>query len=38
VLQRAWNRSGRRSLYRAAAGHFTTTPELPRSFEQPPND
>jgi hypothetical protein len=38
VLQRAWNRSGRRSLYRTAAGHFTTTPELPRSFEQPPTD
>jgi hypothetical protein len=38
VLQRAWSRRGRRSLYRIAAGHFTTTPELPRSFEQPPND
>ena len=38
VLRRAWNRSGRRSLYRIAASHFTTTPELPRSFEQPPND
>jgi hypothetical protein len=38
VLQRVWQRTGRRALYRAAAGHFTTTPELPKSFEQPPNE
>jgi hypothetical protein len=38
VLQRIWAARGRRSVYRAAAACFTTTPELPRSFEQPPND
>ena len=38
VLQRVWKRTGRRAVYRAAAAHFTTTPELPKSFEQPPNE
>ncbi len=38
VLRRVWERTGRRSIYRVAAGHFTTTPELPKSFEEPPND
>jgi hypothetical protein len=36
VLQRVWTRTGRRSIYRAAAACFTTTPELPRSFDEPP--
>jgi questin oxidase-like protein len=38
VLQRVWERSGRRTVYRAAAACFTTTPELPKSFEEPPNE
>jgi hypothetical protein len=36
VLRRAWARTGGRSVYRTAAAHFTTTPELPKSFEAPP--
>ncbi|OJH35069.1 hypothetical protein BON30_40695 [Cystobacter ferrugineus] len=36
VLQRMWKRTGGRSIYRAAAAQFTTTPELPKSFEHPP--
>lgn len=36
VLRRMWARTGRRSVYRAAAAHFTTTPELPKSFDEPP--
>lgn len=36
VLRRMWNRTGRQTIYREAAGQFTTTPELPKSFEQPP--
>lgn len=35
VLQRVWKRTGGRSIYRAAAAHFTTTPGLPKSFEEP---
>jgi hypothetical protein len=38
VLERVWQRTGGRSLYRAAATQFTTTPELPRSFEEPPTE
>jgi HAD superfamily hydrolase (TIGR01509 family) len=38
VLRRQWHRSGRRSVYRAAAARFTTTPELPPSFEEPPTE
>jgi hypothetical protein len=38
VLQRLWRRSDRRTLYRAAASQFTTTPVLPPSFEQPSNE
>ncbi|AEA64220.1 conserved hypothetical protein [Burkholderia gladioli] len=38
VLQRAWHRGGRRSLYRIAAAQFTMTPALPASFEQPSHD
>lgn len=38
VLQRVWKRTGGRSIYRVAAAHFTTTPELPKSFEQPPTE
>ncbi|MCF6475143.1 questin oxidase family protein [Nonomuraea sp. MG754425] len=36
VLRQVWRRSGRRSLYRVAAGQFTATPELPPSFDEPP--
>lgn len=36
VLRRVWRRIGRRSIYRVAAAHFTTTPDLPKSFEEPP--
>lgn len=36
VLRRQWERTGRRSIFRVAAAHFTTTPELPESFEEPP--
>jgi hypothetical protein len=36
VLQRVWRRTGQRTVYRVAAAHFTTTPELPKSFEEPP--
>lgn len=38
VLRRLWDRTGRRSIYRVAAAHFTSTPELPPSFEQPVTD
>jgi hypothetical protein len=37
VMRRVWQRTGR-SIYRGAAAQFTTTPELPESFEQPPTD
>ncbi len=36
VLRRIWNRTGGQTIYREAAGQFTTTPDLPKSFEQPP--
>ncbi|WP_437972870.1 questin oxidase family protein [Sorangium sp. So ce295] len=38
VLHRVWKRTGGRSIYRAAAACFTTTPELPESFEEPPTE
>ncbi|MCP3061442.1 questin oxidase family protein [Myxococcus sp. K38C18041901] len=38
VLHRVWKRSGCRALYRVAAGCFTSTPELPKSFEHPPTE
>lgn len=38
VLRRVWQRTGHLSLYRAAAGQFTATPELPESFEEPPTE
>jgi hypothetical protein len=38
VLRRVWGRTGGQSLYRIAAAHFTTTPELPDSFEAPPTE
>ena len=31
-------RLGGRVLYRATATHFTTTPQLPKSFEEAPHD
>ncbi|WP_240502985.1 HAD-IA family hydrolase [Streptomyces prasinopilosus] len=36
VMRELWHRSGGRSVYRVAAGQFTTTPELPATFEHPP--
>ncbi|WP_433435047.1 questin oxidase family protein [Nonomuraea sp. CA-141351] len=36
VLRRVWARSGRRAVFRVAAGQFTATPDLPPSFEEPP--
>jgi hypothetical protein len=36
VLRRSWDRTGGRSIYRAAAAQFTTTPQLPSSFDEPP--
>lgn len=36
VLRRVWKRTGGRSIYRAAATHFTMTPELPASFDEAP--
>ncbi|MFC9843886.1 questin oxidase family protein [Streptomyces sp. NPDC060223] len=38
VLRRVWERTGRRSVYRVAAGQFTATPELPPTFEEPPTE
>ncbi|MGI0117928.1 questin oxidase family protein [Zooshikella sp. RANM57] len=38
VLQLMWKRTEGLSIYRAAAGQFTTTPELPPSFETPPTE
>ncbi|MGH3623160.1 MAG: questin oxidase family protein [Sciscionella sp.] len=38
VLRRVWERTGRQSIYRCAAGQFTATPELPPSFEEPPTE
>jgi len=38
VLRRVWERTGYRSIYRSAAGQFTATPELPKSFEEPPTE
>ncbi|QRK04327.1 questin oxidase family protein [Archangium violaceum] len=38
VLKRVWERTGGRSIYRSAAAQFTTTPELPKSFEEPPTE
>lgn len=34
VVQKLWHRTGYRSVYRAAANCFTTTPELPPSFDE----
>ncbi|MFD3525393.1 questin oxidase family protein [Streptomyces sp. NPDC058653] len=31
VLRRVWRRTGRRSIFRVAAGHFTPTPEVLKS-------
>jgi hypothetical protein len=36
VLRRQWERTGQHAVYRTAAGHFTTTPELPDTFQEPP--
>jgi hypothetical protein len=36
VQKRIWNRYGHRTVFRAAAAHFTVTPRLPAIFEQPP--
>ncbi|MEV4506096.1 questin oxidase family protein [Streptomyces klenkii] len=36
VMRQMWHRTTGRSIYRVAAGQFTTTPALPPSFEEPP--
>lgn len=36
VLHEAWKKNDRLSIYRLAASHFTTTPILPRSFDEAP--
>lgn len=36
VMRELWRASGGRSVYRVAAGQFTTTPELPPTFDEPP--
>lgn len=38
VLRRWWQHTGGRTIYRAGAGQFTATPELPPSFEEPPTE
>jgi hypothetical protein len=38
VLRRVWRLTGGRTIYRAAAGQFTATPQLPPSFEEPPTE
>lgn len=38
ALLRVWEATGRRSIFRAAAAQFTRTPELPPSFDAPPNE
>jgi hypothetical protein len=38
ILKLLWTRTGYRTIYRATATHFTTTPELPKSFEELPAD
>nr|BFD33317.1 hypothetical protein GTC16762_29350 [Pigmentibacter ruber] len=38
VLRKMWEESGYKSIYRIAANQFTTTPGLPESFKQMPNE
>jgi hypothetical protein len=38
VLHSLWRRTGGKSIYRIAADHFTETPELPPTFDAPPNE
>jgi hypothetical protein len=39
ALKRMWSLStGHRSIFRIVAAHFTTTPELPKSFETAPTE
>jgi hypothetical protein len=38
VLKRMWKISGYKSIFRIAADHFTKTPELPKTFDEPPVD
>ncbi|MEV8603901.1 HAD-IA family hydrolase [Streptomyces griseoviridis] len=38
VMRELWRGSGGRSVFRVAAGQFTTTPELPPTFDHPPTD
>ncbi|MEU1297673.1 HAD-IA family hydrolase [Streptomyces sp. NPDC005840] len=38
VMRELWRGSGGRSVYRTAAGQFTSTPELPPTFDHPPTD
>lgn len=36
VLEKMWKKFDYQSIFRVAAQYFTTTPELPKSFENPP--
>lgn len=38
VLQRVWKKFGCRTIFRDAASNFTTTPQLPKSFELAPTE
>ncbi len=38
VLKKIWEESGCKSIYRIAANNFTTTPGLPETFKQAPNE
>lgn len=38
VMHEMWCRTGGQSLYRVAAGQFTSRPALPATFEDPPTD
>jgi hypothetical protein len=38
VLRTLWHRTGGKSIYRIAADCFTETPELPPTFDAPPNE
>jgi hypothetical protein len=38
VLRTLWKRFGFATLWRCAAAEFTATPQLPPSFEEPPNE
>lgn len=38
ALRQIWRKYEHQSIYRIAASHFTTTPILPKTFEEPPHE